>query len=109
MLDVYREKVDFPKLKKAVIAQTEKWRPATVLVEDKASGIQLIQELRASGVYCLEAIKPKGEKKMRMRAQTAQIEGGFVKLPRSASWLMDYEAELTTFPRGRYDDQVDST
>ena len=30
-------------------------------------------------------------------------------LPREAHWLADYLHELVTFPRGRYDDQVDST
>ena len=109
LIDVYRQKVDFPKLKRAVIEQIGKFRPATVLVEDKASGVQLIQELRSMGIYCIKAIKPKGDKQMRMFAQTAQIESGFVKLPAAASWRLDFEAELTSFPKARYDDQVDST
>ena len=109
LLDVYRQKVDFPKLKRAVVALIAQYQPSVVLVEDKASGIQLIQELRSAGISCITAIKPTADKKMRMHAQTAQIAGGFVKLPAKASWLMDYEVELTSFWRGRYDDQVDST
>jgi predicted phage terminase large subunit-like protein len=46
---------------------------------------------------------------MRMHAQTAVIENGFVYLPREARWLADYVTEVTTFPRGKHDDQVDST
>ena len=46
---------------------------------------------------------------MRMHAQTAMIENGFVHLPREAGWLAEYLHELTAFPRGRHDDQVDST
>jgi len=46
---------------------------------------------------------------MRLNAQTGAMEGGFVHLPREAHWLADYLHELVTFPRGRYDDQVDST
>ena len=46
---------------------------------------------------------------MRLHAQTAVIENGFVLLPDEAPWLADYLAELTTFPAGRHDDQVDST
>ena len=45
---------------------------------------------------------------MRMHAQTAMIENGFVHLP-SAPWLAQYLHEITTLPNGRHDDQVDST
>jgi phage terminase large subunit-like protein len=46
---------------------------------------------------------------MRLHAQTATIENGFVWLPREAPWLAEYLRELTLFPAGRHDDQVDST
>ena len=46
---------------------------------------------------------------MRMHAQTAMIENGFVHLPKAAPWLAAYLHEMTTFPNGRHDDQVDST
>jgi hypothetical protein len=46
---------------------------------------------------------------MRLNAQTGAMEAGFVHLPSEAHWLADYLHELVTFPRGRYDDQVDST
>ena len=46
---------------------------------------------------------------MRMHAQTAMIENGFVHLPDAAPWLARYLHEMTTFPNGRHDDQVDST
>jgi hypothetical protein len=47
------------------------------------------------------------DKIMRLHAQTATIENGFVHLPRDAHWLADYLHELTVLPNGRYDDQVD--
>jgi predicted phage terminase large subunit-like protein len=46
---------------------------------------------------------------MRLYAQTATIENGFVYLPSEAPWLADYLHELTTFPQAKYDDQPDST
>jgi predicted phage terminase large subunit-like protein len=46
---------------------------------------------------------------MRIHAQTAIIENGFVHLPKEAAWLAEYRHELTAFPKGRHDDQVDST
>ena len=109
LLDVYREKVDFPKLKRAVLTLIERFKPAVVLIEDKASGTQLIQDLRDQGRYIIKAVKPKGDKVMRMNAQTAGFEGGTVLLPANVPWLEAFVLELTTFPRGRHDDQVDST
>ena len=46
---------------------------------------------------------------MRLHAQTAMIENGFVHLPDQAPWLAPYLAELTAFPNAKHDDQVDST
>jgi hypothetical protein len=46
---------------------------------------------------------------MRMHAQTAMIENGFVHLPKEAAWLAEYPHELTVFPNSKHDDQVDST
>lgn len=109
LLDVFRARLDYPALKRAVIDQIHARRPQIVLIEDKASGIQLIQELRAMGHSIVKECKPVGDKFMRARAQTAGFEGGFVKLPEQAAWLDAYILELTTFPRGRFDDQVDST
>ena len=43
--------------------------------------------------------KPEGDKIMRLHAQTATIENGFVHLPREAHWLADYLHELVTFPQ----------
>jgi hypothetical protein len=46
---------------------------------------------------------------MRLHAQTAIIENGFVHIPESAPWLAEYLHEMTVFPNGKHDDQVDST
>jgi len=54
------------------------------------------------------AIKPEGDKLSRMHAQSAKIEAGHVYVPRHADWLEDYFIEITQFPRGRHDDQVDA-
>jgi Terminase RNaseH-like domain len=80
-----------------------------VLIEDKASGTQLIQELIQEGLYAVTRYQPQSDKVMRMHAQTAMIENGFVHLPKESPWLAEYLHELTIFPRGKHDDQVDST
>jgi hypothetical protein len=46
---------------------------------------------------------------MRLHAQTALIENGFVRIPEDAPWLAEYLHELTVFPKGKHDDQADST
>jgi predicted phage terminase large subunit-like protein len=101
--------MEYPELKRAVRAQYGQLRPSVVLVEDKASGTQLIQELIADGLYAVTRYQPQSDKVMRMHAQTAMIENGFVHLPNTAPWLSPYLHELTSFPNGRHDDQVDST
>jgi len=99
LLDVYRRKLDFPSLKRAVRELAARYHANIVLVEDKASGSSLIQELRAEHFSLVQAAP----------AQTAKIEGGFVLVPKEAHWLDTYLAELVTYPNSKNDDQVDST
>jgi predicted phage terminase large subunit-like protein len=109
LLNVLRKKLDFPGLKRAVREQSDLFNPTTILIEDKASGTQLIQDLLEAGLSRVTRYQPDGDKIMRLHAQTATIENGFVYLPETAHWLADYLHELILFPAGRYDDQVDST
>ena len=109
LLNVLRKKLAYSDLKRAVHEQHLLFNPSVILIEDKASGTQLIQELIEAGLSKVTRYKPDGDKIMRLHAQTATIENGFVYLPREAHWLADYLHELTVFPNGRYDDQVDST
>ena len=110
LLDVFRRKLDFPALKRAVRELAKLHQPTVVLVEDKASGTSLIQELRAERFFPVqEAPAIDGDKVVRLHAQTAKIEGGFVLFPKEAHWLDAYLLELLTFPNSKHDDQVDST
>jgi predicted phage terminase large subunit-like protein len=111
LLDVYRKRLNYPDLKRAVGEQYRKHNPNKVIIEDKSSGISLLQDLRAEGVRCVEAYKiPAGsDKTMRLHAQSIKFENGSVRIPREASWLEEYVRELTGFPGGKFDDQVDST
>jgi predicted phage terminase large subunit-like protein len=109
LLHVLRRRMEYPELKRAMREQCEAFKANVVLIEDKASGTQLIQELVAEGLHAVTRYQPQSDKVMRMHAQTAMIENGFVHLPKEAAWLAEYLHELTAFPRGRHDDQVDST
>ena len=61
------------------------------------------------GLHAVTRYQPQTDKIMRTHAQTAMIENGFVHLPKGAAWLAEYLHELTAFPKGKHDDQVDST
>lgn len=70
----------------------------------------MIQELRADGFALVQAAPANNDDKvMRLRAQTAKIEGHFALFPEKAHWLDTYLLELTTFPNSKNDDQVGST
>jgi len=110
LLDVLRERLEYPALKRAVASQSGRFHPKNILVEDRASGTQLIQELRQDGVHAVTSYDPQQlDKVMRMNSVTSTIENGFVYLPEKADWLAAYIHELTTFPNGKHDDQADST
>ncbi len=109
LLHVLRERLNYPELKRAVRMQYQGYGANVVLIEDKASGTQLIQELIAEGIQAIKGCMPEHDKVMRLHAQTATIENGMVFLPKQAPWSDAYLHELLTFPNGKYDDQVDST
>lgn len=95
--------------KRAVIEQAEIWKPHVILMEDQSAGTQLIQEVGPQVSYRIKGVTPKGDKTMRLWAQTTKFENGLVMVPEEAPWLADYLQELLSFPMARYDDQVDST
>jgi len=109
LLHVLRQRLEYPELKRAVREQATRFKATIVLIEDKSSGTQLIQELIREGLHAVKRYEPKMEKKMRLHSVTSTIENGFVHLPDEADWLTDYLHELTTFPNGKFYDQCDST
>lgn len=108
LLEVQRFKFEYPELKRAIINHYNKYNPNMVLIEDKASGQSLIQELRKETKIPISAINPKLDKISRFAAITTLIEAGKVQLPQHADWLADFEAELLAFPNAAHDDMVDS-
>jgi len=109
LLHVLRRRMEYPELKRAVRDQARWFRPEHILVEDMGSGTALIQELMREGVCGIRRYKLTMDKIMRTHAVTGIIENGQVYLPEKAEWLDPYIRELTTFPKGKYDDQTDST
>jgi predicted phage terminase large subunit-like protein len=111
IIDVFRRKLNFPELKHAVIRLAREHRASVLLIEEQASGFQLIQTLRSEAptqVPSPIARKPEGDKLSRMLGVSGQIEAGQLYLPKDAPWLADFKSELLAFPSGRHDDQVDA-
>ena len=111
VLDVVRERLEYPDLKRKVIELHQRWRHAAndyaLLIENKGSGMSLIQDLNRENIHAV-AVDPQDDNVMRMNAQTARIEAGSISLPRQAPWLNDFQRELMTFPVSRHSDQVDA-
>ena len=111
LVDIYRDRLDYPALRAAVVRQAEKYRPTSILIEDTGTGSALLQDYRnhqLRGTPYPKPIIPKGDKVVRMSAASAKIEAGHVHLPYSAPWIVELQKELLTFPNGKHDDQVDS-
>ncbi|WP_245306187.1 phage terminase large subunit [Roseovarius aestuariivivens] len=108
LLDVHRDRLEFPELRRRIPALADQWQAKLILLEEAGSGIQLLQDLRQSGGYSVRGLLPKDDKATRLLAVSHVIEGGQIAVPRDAPWLAEFQREVSLFPNGKYDDQVDS-
>jgi predicted phage terminase large subunit-like protein len=106
-LDHIAKPFSFSDTKAAIKRFALTYKPSAVLIEDKANGSAIIQELRnvITGVI---AINPKESKLARAESIADKVNAGNVKIPRFASWADEWLAELAAFPNGKHDDRVDS-
>ena len=108
VLDIFREKVEFPELIRHAKAQYALWKPNILKCEDAASGTPLIQSLTRDTRLPILPITPMGSKEERANQITGIVEAGRVALPEEAEWLAIFLDEMTTFPAGVHDDIVDA-
>lgn len=111
LMHVLRERLNYPDLKRTVIEHAHAFGVDTVIIEDRSFGTALLQDFDdewSSGMPDVVPYEPQGDKVTRMSRYSARIEAGRVFVPTSAPWLDELRSELLQFPRGRYDDQVDS-
>jgi predicted phage terminase large subunit-like protein len=107
LIDLWRERVDYPELRRAVCRLRERYPTAAFLIEDKGSGTSLLQDLRSENKTPIP-INPEGDKITRLSAVSVQFVSGAVWFPIAAPWLSSLKAELLGFPNVKHDDQVDS-
>lgn len=109
LLDRWNERVTFPELKKAAIQLFDKHHPEVVVVEDKASGQSLIQELKTNTKIPVLPVKADKDKIARANAITPLVESGRVYLPEDVPWVIDYVDQMSIFPAGAHDEDPDVT
>ena len=108
LVDMLTVRLEYPDLKRLMVSHASRFNPETVLIEDKASGQSLLQDLRRETDLALCAIMPSEDKLTRMTRVTPLMEAGKLALPVNAPWLAAFEAEFFAFPDGGHDDQSDA-
>ena len=108
LIDIYRARLEFPALRRQIEVQAQCHKARLVLIEEAGSGIQLIQDLKANTRLSVKGVVPKDDKATRILGVSHMIEAGRIAVPSQAPWLADFQREVTLFPAGTHDDQVDS-
>lgn len=110
LVDVYRARLDFRALADMVLFRMKKFRADKVIIESAAMGLPLIRDLcreRLVGEK-IDRYRPRFDKEVRARSQTARLETGNFFVPVDKPWLDDFRRECLAFPRGKNDDMVDA-
>jgi predicted phage terminase large subunit-like protein len=108
LLNAFRDRMEFPELKKRAIEEWKEWSPDSVIIEKKASGAPLIYELRAMGIPVQEYTPVRGNDKIsRLNAVSDLFASGRVWAP-GTRWADEVIDEVASFPSGEHDDYVDA-
>jgi len=109
LLDAFKQRMEFPELKKVALELYQEWEPDTLIVEKRAAGAPLIYEMRKMGIPLSEFTPGKGNDKIsRVNAISDLFASGVVWCPETR-WAEEVMDELASFPNGDHDDLVDSS
>jgi len=109
LLDAFKDRIAFPELKQVALKHYKEWEPDAFIVEKKAAGAPLIQELRAMGIPVQEFSPSRGNDKIvRVNAIADLFSSGKVWAP-DTRWAREVIEEVAAFPVGEHDDFVDTT
>ncbi len=108
LLDVVRRKVEYTELRRMLETAYQEHQPQTLYIEDASSGTVLLQELKRDTRLPVVGVRALGSKVSRVESVAGLFEGGRVRLPAEAPWLLDFERELLGFPNAKHDDTVDA-
>ena len=107
VLEMWYDRVTYPELRKLAQEAYQDWQPDAVLIEKKASGQSLLQDLRMAGVPVLEYL-PDRDKEARAHASSALLEDGRIYFPFDKKWAKNLIDICAAFPATDNDDIVDT-
>ena len=109
LLEAWRERMEFPELKRSMFKMYSEWNPDTFIVEKKSNGAALYQEMRAAGIPVTEFTPSKGNDKIsRVNAVSDMFSSGLIWASKERRWAQEVMDECAEFPNGDHDDYVDS-
>lgn len=108
LLNSAKGKWEFPELKQAAFDQHRAWQPDALIIETKASGQPLVDEMRRSGIFVSEFSPGKGTDKIaRVNSVSDMFSAGHVWFPETG-WAQATVEEIVSFPVGEHDDECDA-
>ena len=110
LLDAVKDRYEFPELRREALKLYKYWKPETVLIEAKASGLPLTYELRNMGIPVINFTPSRGnDKHARVNSVAPLFQSGQVWAPTHLQFAQEVVEECAAFPFGDNDDLVDST
>ena len=108
LLDAFKERMEFPELKAKALELYKEYEPDCCIIEAKAAGTPLLQELRSIGIPLQDYTPVRGNDKItRVNAVADLFASGMVWAPQTR-WAEEVIEEFASFPQGEHDDLVDS-
>ncbi len=112
LLDQWRDRATYENLRQALKRLVNRHRPSVILIEQTGVGVALLDEAKQKGPpagILVQGISPAGKSKVERFAEVvAVLKEKSVRLPESAGWAPLFIDEVTSFPNGDSDDQVDA-
>jgi len=110
LLDAFKDRYEFPELRRVAYQQYLDWRPDMVIIEAKASGLPLTHELRQMDIPVINFTPSRGnDKHVRVNSVAPLFESGKIWAPMHEHFAQEVVEECAAFPYGEHDDYVDST